>query len=72
MNTFEQFLHDSINLELYSVDAEVSAINPQFKSHKKWIKGYIGPATAELHDIKEGDYMEFEPIGTGEFKLKKV
>ena len=26
---------------------------------------------AELHDIKEGDYMEFEPIGTGEFKIKK-
>jgi hypothetical protein len=53
LNTFEQFLHDSIDLELYSVDAKVSAINPQFKSHKKWIKGYIGPATAELHDIKE-------------------
>ncbi len=28
-------------------------MNPQFKSYKKWIKGYIGPATAELHDIKE-------------------
>lgn len=27
---------------------------------------------AQLHDIKEGDYMEFEPIGYGEFKLKKV
>ena len=27
---------------------------------------------AELHDIKEGDYMEFEPIGYEEFKLKKV
>ncbi len=27
---------------------------------------------AELHDIKEGDYMEFEPIGSGEFKIKKV
>jgi hypothetical protein len=27
---------------------------------------------AEFHDIKEGDYMEFEPIGSGEFKLKKV
>jgi hypothetical protein len=27
---------------------------------------------AELHDIKVGDYMEFEPIGSGEFKLKKV
>lgn len=27
---------------------------------------------AELHGIKPGDYMEFEPIGYGEFKLKKV
>jgi hypothetical protein len=27
---------------------------------------------AEFHDIKEGDYMEFDPIGSGEFKLKKV
>jgi len=27
---------------------------------------------AELHNIKEGDYMEFEPIGTGEFKIRKV
>jgi len=52
LNTFEQFLHDSIDLKLYSVNAEISAINPQFKSYKKWIKGYIGPATAELHDIK--------------------
>ena len=27
---------------------------------------------AKLHDIKEGDYIEFEPIGFGEFKIKKV
>ena len=27
---------------------------------------------AELHGIKEGDYMEFEPIGTGEFKIRKA
>ena len=27
---------------------------------------------AELHGIKEGDFMEFTPIGTGEFKIKKV
>jgi AbrB family looped-hinge helix DNA binding protein len=27
---------------------------------------------AELHNIKEGDYMEFTPIGTGEFRIKKV
>ncbi len=26
----------------------------------------------ELHNIKEGDYMEFEPIGGGEFKIKKI
>ena len=27
---------------------------------------------AELHNIKEGDYMEFKSIGSGEFKIKKV
>jgi len=27
---------------------------------------------AQLHDIKEGDYLEFTPIGYGEFKIKKV
>ncbi|MEA2055087.1 MAG: AbrB/MazE/SpoVT family DNA-binding domain-containing protein [Candidatus Thermoplasmatota archaeon] len=27
---------------------------------------------AQLHDIKEGDYLEFAPIGYGEFKIKKV
>jgi hypothetical protein len=27
---------------------------------------------AAFHNIKEGDFMVFEPIGTGEFKIKKV
>jgi len=27
---------------------------------------------AELHDICEGDYVEFTPIGTGEFRIKKL
>jgi len=27
---------------------------------------------AELHGIHEGDYVEFTPIGTGEFKIKKM
>ena len=27
---------------------------------------------AELHDIHEGDYVEFTPIGTEEFRIKKV
>lgn len=27
---------------------------------------------AQLHDIKEGDYLEFTPIGYGEFKIKKI
>ena len=27
---------------------------------------------AELHDIKEGNFMEFEPIGSGEFRIKKA
>ena len=27
---------------------------------------------AELHGIVEGDMMEFEPIGSGEFRIKKL
>lgn len=27
---------------------------------------------AELYDIKDGDYLEFSPIGTVEFKIKRV
>ena len=27
---------------------------------------------AELHDIHKGDYLEFTPIGPGEFQIKKV
>lgn len=27
---------------------------------------------AALHDTHEGDYLEFTPIGTGEFRTKKV
>jgi len=26
---------------------------------------------AELHGIAEGDYLEFTPIGAGEFRIKK-
>jgi len=32
----------------------------------------ILPQIAQLHDIKEGDYLESTPIGYGEFKIKKV
>jgi hypothetical protein len=27
---------------------------------------------AELHNIIVGDYMEFNPIGNGEYRIKKV
>ena len=27
---------------------------------------------AKMHNIECGDYMEISPIGTGEFKIKKV
>jgi len=27
---------------------------------------------AELQGIAEGDYVEFTPIGTGEFRIKKI
>jgi len=27
---------------------------------------------ARMHDIEQGDTMEISPIGSGEFKIKKV
>jgi len=27
---------------------------------------------AKMHDISRGDTMEISPIGTGEFKIKKI
>lgn len=27
---------------------------------------------AKLHNIEKGNYMEISPIGTGEFKIKKI
>jgi len=27
---------------------------------------------AKLHNINRGDYIEISPIGTGEFKIKKI
>ena len=27
---------------------------------------------AKMHNIKKGDYMEISPIGSGEFKIKKI
>ena len=27
---------------------------------------------ARMHDIEKGNYMEISPIGTGEFKIKKI
>jgi antitoxin component of MazEF toxin-antitoxin module len=27
---------------------------------------------AKMHDIKKGDTMEISPIGSGEFKIKKI
>lgn len=27
---------------------------------------------AQLHDINEGDFLEFTPIGSGEFRIKKI
>ena len=27
---------------------------------------------ARMHDISRGDYMKISPIGSGEFKIKKI
>ncbi|MFX1480479.1 MAG: hypothetical protein ACFFCI_20475 [Promethearchaeota archaeon] len=44
---------DSTDIILYESIPEVQEINPQFKSLKKWIKLYLGPATAELHRLMD-------------------
>ncbi len=38
-------------MKLYEVNPEMCEVNPQFKSYKRWINCYLGPATAELHGI---------------------
>lgn len=51
--TYNLYLQNSVNIDLYQVDPGDKTINSQFKSCKKWINAYIGPATAELHGIND-------------------
>ncbi len=48
----EFFLNNSINHTLYEAEPEDIIFNDQFKSCKKWVTTYLGPATAILSDIK--------------------
>ncbi|MFX1589317.1 MAG: hypothetical protein ACFFC1_14280 [Promethearchaeota archaeon] len=56
-NSYENHLIHSTNLELYESDSENIEINPQFKYLKKWIKTYLGPATAEFHEFKKNKHL---------------
>lgn len=44
---------DSTDIVLYETIPEDQEINPQFKSLEKWVKLYLGPATAELHGLTD-------------------
>ncbi|MFX0002915.1 MAG: hypothetical protein ACFE9J_05475 [Candidatus Hermodarchaeota archaeon] len=49
-NTFyHQNLINSINIDLFKVEAEAIEFNEQFKLQKDWYSCYLGPATAEFH-----------------------
>ncbi|MFX0059050.1 MAG: hypothetical protein ACFE8J_12185 [Candidatus Heimdallarchaeota archaeon] len=56
-NKYENHLLGSTNIELYETDSENIEINPQFKSLKKWIKTYLGPATAQFHEFNNKKHL---------------
>ena len=48
------------------------AIKRKVRMAGKSLAVTIPSQIAQLHDINEGDYLEFTPIGYGEFKIRKV
>jgi hypothetical protein len=56
MDTYQKYLMNSIDIKLFELEMEESIINPQFNSLKKWIKTYLGPATAQYHNIITGEH----------------
>jgi len=44
---------NSVDIVLYESIPENRELNPQFKSLEKWVKLYLGPATAEIHKLTE-------------------
>ncbi len=50
---YHNFLLNSTDIKLIEKEPEHQTINPQFKSLHNWIKLYLGPATAELHNINK-------------------
>jgi len=54
--SYQEYLNNSIDLSLFEVDCEERIINPQFTSLKKWINTYLGPGSAQFHEISTGKY----------------
>jgi hypothetical protein len=50
--SFQAHLKRNINITLYQVEGKGREINSQFETLNDWIQSYLGPATAELNDIK--------------------
>ena len=42
---------------LFETEPERCFINPNYKILDKWIKAYLGPATAEFHEISNGKHF---------------
>jgi len=54
--TYHRYLIDSLDYSLYETEPESRNINPNYKSLEKWVTAYLGPATAEFHNISDKKY----------------
>jgi len=58
-------------LDLTDMAVVNMAIKRKIRMARESLAVTIPSQIAQLHDINEGDYLEFTPIGYGEFKIKK-
>jgi len=56
-DVYQRYLLNSIDLDLFELTPESFEINAQFKSLKKWIKCFVGPATAEFHQLNSKKHL---------------
>lgn len=46
-----------MDYHLFETEPERRIINPNYKTLDKWVKAYLGPATAEFHEISNGKHF---------------
>lgn len=56
-SAYHRHLIDSMDYHLFETEPESFDINPNYKFLDKWVKAYIGPATAEFHEISNGKHL---------------